>query len=377
MGRQEQPLDPHQGPLARFAYDLRELRRRAGSPSYRQLAGRTHYSASTLAAAADGRRLPSAAVLAAFVTACGGDPDAWEQRRIHAHHLSTSLPPADDPAGDPAGDPTPDPAPATAATVTVAAAVGSPAPSTAAPVPQAVPAPAPAPAPEPAPAAALAPAEPAARRRWHRFTATGPARRTGRPALRRLVGLLAAAAAVVAFGAFVPGDTMAPVGLQDDARWLRPDAGIPQRYRHLIVQAGTMCDFPGITPALIAAMLQAESGFDPTLSDPDNDEYGIARWTPRVLRHYLPPDRQGSMPTPPFSPEDSIPAVGRMLCAIAPELEGVPGDPAVNLAAAYRTATWIVQRQDPALQRIRPYLDQVRANLLNYRPAADHPTGRQ
>ncbi|MEU6236108.1 helix-turn-helix domain-containing protein [Kitasatospora sp. NPDC047058] len=369
MGRQEQPLDPHQGPLARFAYDLRELRRRAGSPSYRQLAARTHYSASTLAAAADGRRLPSAAVLAAFVTACGGDPDAWEQRRIRTHDLSTSPAPDAAPVTGPATDPAPEPAPA------LAAAAGSPAPA-AAPTFERALEPAPVPATAPAPAAVPAPAAPSARRLRRRFTATGPSRRSGRPALRRLAGLVAAAAAVVAFGAFVPGDTMAPVGLQDDARWLRADAGIPQRYRHLIVQAGTTCDFPGISPALIAAMLQAESGFDPALSDPDNDEYGIARWTPRVLRHYLPPDRQGSVPTPPFSPEDSIPAVGRMLCAIAPYLEGVPGDPAVNLAAAYRTATWIVQRQDPALERIRPYLDQVRANLLSYRPTADHPTGR-
>ena len=43
-----------------------------------------------------------------------------------------------------------------------------------------------------------------------------------------------------------------------------------------------------MTPALLAASLKALSDFDPSLTDPAKDEYGIARWTPRVLRHYLP-----------------------------------------------------------------------------------------
>ncbi|MFE2306025.1 helix-turn-helix domain-containing protein, partial [Streptomyces sp. NPDC059411] len=93
MGRQEQPLDPGQGPLARFACDLRELRRRAGSPPYRELAARTHYSASTLAAAAAGHRLPGPAVLEAFVRACGGDPDDWE-RCANRTYDRISRPPA-------------------------------------------------------------------------------------------------------------------------------------------------------------------------------------------------------------------------------------------------------------------------------------------
>jgi hypothetical protein len=39
-------------------------------------------------------------------------------------------------------------------------------------------------------------------------------------------------------------------------------------------------------PALIAALLKAESNFDPGLSDPtagDEGEYGIARWSPSIL----------------------------------------------------------------------------------------------
>ncbi|MFD8411538.1 helix-turn-helix domain-containing protein [Streptomyces sp. NPDC059650] len=324
MGRREQPLDPDRGPLARFAHDLRELRRQAGSPPYRQLAARAHYSASTLAEATAGHRLPSAAVLAAFVNACGGDPEEWERRRIDTHRLVTA--PAQAPA----------------------------------PVVPALPSP--------------VPPGPTARR-------------------RRAAGLVLRAS-LLTLGAFAAGDTRprnaaAPGSdgtrsaaaelaatdprLPDDGRWLRADSDVPERYRALIVEAGTTCHVPQVTPVLVAAMLRAESGFDPGLSDPAKDEYGIARWTPRVLRYYLPPDRQHTVPKPPFTPEDSIPAMGRMLCALAPELEGVPGDPALNLAAAYRTATWIVQRQGPELDRVRPYLEQVRTAMLDYAPGSPPP----
>lgn len=56
------------------------VRRRAGSPSYRQLARRAHYSATALSEAAAGERLPSLAVTLAYVAACGGDRREWENR---------------------------------------------------------------------------------------------------------------------------------------------------------------------------------------------------------------------------------------------------------------------------------------------------------
>jgi len=78
LGRPERPVDPQAGPLQRFAFELRQLRRAAGSPSYRQLAKRAHFSATALSEAAAGEKLPSLAVTLAYVTACGGDPADWE-----------------------------------------------------------------------------------------------------------------------------------------------------------------------------------------------------------------------------------------------------------------------------------------------------------
>ncbi len=80
MGRPERPVDPTAGPLQRFAYELRQLRRQAGNPSYRQMARRAHYSATALSEAAGGEKLPSRHVTRAYVGACGGNPDEWEAR---------------------------------------------------------------------------------------------------------------------------------------------------------------------------------------------------------------------------------------------------------------------------------------------------------
>ncbi|HEU5470443.1 MAG TPA: hypothetical protein VFV67_07305 [Actinophytocola sp.] len=80
MPRPERPLDPDAGVAQRFAAALRELRHRAGSPGYRELARVAHYSPTTLAQAARGEALPSLPVTLAYVRACGGDPEAWEAR---------------------------------------------------------------------------------------------------------------------------------------------------------------------------------------------------------------------------------------------------------------------------------------------------------
>jgi WD40 repeat protein/transcriptional regulator with XRE-family HTH domain len=80
LGRRERPLDPADGPVARFAFELRKLRQEAGGPTYRVMAGRAHYSPATLAQAAAGDRLPSLAVAEAYAEACGGDVEEWRRR---------------------------------------------------------------------------------------------------------------------------------------------------------------------------------------------------------------------------------------------------------------------------------------------------------
>jgi len=80
MGRPERPIGPGAGPVGELATALRQLRDKAGKPSYRELARRASFSTTVLSEAAGGRALPTLPVLRAFVHACGGDVAEWEER---------------------------------------------------------------------------------------------------------------------------------------------------------------------------------------------------------------------------------------------------------------------------------------------------------
>ncbi|MEU0454515.1 protein kinase [Streptomyces sp. NPDC006129] len=152
---------------------------------------------------------------------------------------------------------------------------------------------------------------------------------------------------------------------------LRTDKGIPAAYRRLIVDSAHDCVQPEVTPALIAALLKAESDFDPDLSDPAKDEYGIARWTPAVLRWWIRDDGVPAKetPSPPLSPSESIPAVGRYLCFIEPRLrDDLSGDRRVLLAAAYRTSYRKVNEAGGVPPANRVYATRVARFLKEYTP---------
>ncbi|WP_173157817.1 nSTAND1 domain-containing NTPase [Phytohabitans suffuscus] len=65
--------------MERFVGELRDLRRSAGNPSYRELARRAHYAPTTFSSAVSGYRMPTLEVTLAFVTACEGDVVRWEE----------------------------------------------------------------------------------------------------------------------------------------------------------------------------------------------------------------------------------------------------------------------------------------------------------
>jgi hypothetical protein len=140
MARRPLPVDPDEGPLQAFAYDLRQLREKAGNPTYRMLARKAGYSPATLSEAARGQRRPSLDVTMAYVGACGGDPDEW---RLRWHDLAAAetgtteqtadagTEPADPVDATPPAEPAPQPSPTrwrrpvlAAAVVLAAAAAG-------------------------------------------------------------------------------------------------------------------------------------------------------------------------------------------------------------------------------------------------------------
>ncbi|MGW2520112.1 protein kinase domain-containing protein [Streptomyces sp. NPDC001617] len=155
---------------------------------------------------------------------------------------------------------------------------------------------------------------------------------------------------------------------------LRTDRGIPTRYRRLIVDSAHACSKPEVTPALIAAMLKSESDFDPNLSDPSvpgGGEYGIARWTPGVLRWWIRADGApaSATPTPPLTPGQSIPAMGRYLCFIDQGLKtSLKGDRRVLIAASYRTSYKKVNATGGVPPKNRAYAARVAHYLKEYAP---------
>lgn len=99
LGRREKDLEPADGPVEAFAYELRMLRRKAGGITYREMAKRSEYSSTTLAHAASGEQLPSLPVVLGYVAACGGDAAEWESRWRETARMPEAVPVRDDDGG--------------------------------------------------------------------------------------------------------------------------------------------------------------------------------------------------------------------------------------------------------------------------------------
>jgi hypothetical protein len=106
----------------------------------------------------------------------------------------------------------------------------------------------------------------------------------------------------------------------------------------------------------------------------EEGEYGIARWTPSLLRWWIRADGvpATATPKPPLTPAQSIPAVGRYLCYMEPLLDrtGLSGDRQVLLAAAYRTSTKVVNNAGGVPPKYRDYAARVAHYLKEYTPPA-------
>ncbi|MFL6116333.1 MAG: protein kinase domain-containing protein [Catenulispora sp.] len=183
--------------------------------------------------------------------------------------------------------------------------------------------------------------EPRPRGRWRRSAV--PRALTSRPALAALGTAAVAVAMTSATLAFWPSSHPKAPAADPSSRpatatvrgELRPDAAVPAQYRDVISRAAHACPAPEITPALIAGVLKAESGFDPDFSDPATDSYGIAGWTPRVFTAWSSPGADYRNPT------DAIMAAGQYLCWLDQEFtkRHLPGDLAALAVAGYDTGS--------------------------------------
>ena len=148
---------------------------------------------------------------------------------------------------------------------------------------------------------------------------------------------------------------------------LPPGADVPAELREPLARAARRCPEPEVTPALLAAMVRAESGFDASAARPETGEYGIAMWTPVVFRAWA-HDGDGDGRADYMSPADAVVSMGSYVCWLAQRFKarGLRDDLPGLLAAGYRTSDKTVAEAGGVPDRVAAHAARVRAYLAEY-----------
>ncbi|MFD4571642.1 NlpC/P60 family protein [Streptomyces sp. NPDC058417] len=113
---------------------------------------------------------------------------------------------------------------------------------------------------------------------------------------------------------------------------------VPAAYRTLVEKWGTLC--PAINPALLAAQLYQESGFNPRAQSPAAAQ-GIAQFIPGTwAAHGIDGDGDGDRDV--WDPNDAIPSAAKYDCSLAKYVKDVPGDATHNMLASYNAGAYAV-----------------------------------
>ncbi|MFF9626449.1 NlpC/P60 family protein [Streptomyces griseosporeus] len=141
---------------------------------------------------------------------------------------------------------------------------------------------------------------------------------------------------VLAVGVFVvAGNLMNGVGGAGKAL---AKGAVPAAYQTLVQKWGNLC--PALNPALLAAQLYQESGFNPNAKSPAKAE-GIAQFIPGTwATHGIDGDGDGDRDV--WDPNDAIPSAASYDCTLAGYVKDVPGDATHNMLAAYNAGAYAV-----------------------------------
>lgn len=113
---------------------------------------------------------------------------------------------------------------------------------------------------------------------------------------------------------------------------------VPASYQPLVQKWGNLCK--AINPALLAAQLYQESGFNPRAQSPAAAQ-GIAQFIPGTwASHGLDGDGDGDRDV--WDPKDAIPSAASYDCKLAKYVKDAPGDPTKNMLAAYNAGAYAV-----------------------------------
>ncbi|MCM2420727.1 bifunctional lytic transglycosylase/C40 family peptidase [Streptomyces sp. RKAG293] len=113
---------------------------------------------------------------------------------------------------------------------------------------------------------------------------------------------------------------------------------VPAMYQSIVQKWGNLC--PEINPALLAAQLYQESGWDPQAQSAAAAQ-GIAQFIPGTwASHGV--DGNGDGKRDVWDPEDAIPSAASYDCELAKYVKDVPGDHSDNMLAAYNAGAYAV-----------------------------------
>ncbi|MEU3528940.1 bifunctional lytic transglycosylase/C40 family peptidase [Streptomyces sp. NPDC038707] len=147
-------------------------------------------------------------------------------------------------------------------------------------------------------------------------------------------------------------------GVTSGSRGLAKGA-VPAAYKSLVQRWGNLC--PALTPALLAAQLYQESGWNPTVVSAA-DARGIAQFIPSTwATHGIDGDGDGKRDI--WDPDDAIPSAASYDCELAKYVKDVPGDVSDNMLAAYNAGAYRVIRAGgvPAISETRNYVKRIRS----------------
>jgi murein DD-endopeptidase MepM/ murein hydrolase activator NlpD len=156
-----------------------------------------------------------------------------------------------------------------------------------------------------------------------------------------------------------------PIGTNPAGTALRPGT-VPAAYAPLLQRAAQIC--PPVTAPLLAAQIQAESGFNPRAISPAGAQ-GIAQFLPATWA-VIGRDENGTGVADPFDPADAIPAMARYDCQLLASIThaGIPGDQIDLMLAAYNTGLAAVLHYHaiPPYAETRAYVHRIRTLTDRY-----------
>ncbi|WP_234021392.1 peptidoglycan DD-metalloendopeptidase family protein [Streptomyces sp. 142MFCol3.1] len=155
------------------------------------------------------------------------------------------------------------------------------------------------------------------------------------------------------------------------------DGAVPQQYVPWVLKAGALCDV--IKPAVIAAQIEAESGWNPNAQSPVGAE-GLSQFMPGTWQTWG-RDDDGNGRVSPYDPGDAIMAQGRYDCALAKQVEGYKnrgearGETLDLALAAYNAGPGAVHQYGgmPPYTETQNYVAKIKSLISKYESVDDAP----